>query len=79
MPGSPTSATCCVLVQVWDRRTKNAGSEMVTLNRDPIRSGDSVVDGPKDLFSEDVILMTFVFSRYAFFLVFMGQQTHLLQ
>ncbi|KAF9356498.1 hypothetical protein BGX26_005190 [Mortierella sp. AD094] len=29
--GSPTSITCFVLAQVWDRRTKNAGSEMAAL------------------------------------------------
>lgn len=31
MSGSPTSITCFVLAQVWDRRTKNAGSEMAAL------------------------------------------------
>ncbi|KAF9114586.1 Protein M3 [Mortierella sp. AM989] len=29
--GTPTSITCFVLAQVWDRRTKNAGSEMAAL------------------------------------------------
>ncbi|KAF9165678.1 Protein M3 [Mortierella sp. AD010] len=29
--GSPTSITCFVLAQVWDRRTKNAGSEMAAI------------------------------------------------
>ncbi|KAF9432893.1 hypothetical protein BGZ76_010175 [Entomortierella beljakovae] len=31
MSGSPTSITCFVLAQVWDRRTNNAGSEMAAL------------------------------------------------
>ncbi|KAG0086132.1 hypothetical protein BGZ93_005416 [Podila epicladia] len=31
MSGSPTSITCFVLAQVWDRRTKNAGSEMAAV------------------------------------------------
>ncbi|KAF8936340.1 hypothetical protein BGZ58_004296 [Dissophora ornata] len=31
MSGSPTSITCFVLAQVWDRRTKNAGGEMAAL------------------------------------------------
>ncbi|KAG0006552.1 hypothetical protein BGZ65_006744 [Modicella reniformis] len=31
MSGTPTSITCFVLAQVWDRRTKNAGSEMAAL------------------------------------------------
>lgn len=31
MCGSPTSITCFVLAQVWDRRTKNAGSEMAAV------------------------------------------------
>ncbi|KAG0206188.1 Protein M3 [Mortierella sp. GBA30] len=31
MSGSPTSILCFVLAQVWDRRTKNAGSEMAAL------------------------------------------------
>ncbi|KAF9363226.1 Protein M3 [Mortierella sp. NVP85] len=31
MSGSPTSIMCFVLAQVWDRRTKNAGSEMAAL------------------------------------------------
>ena len=31
MSGSPTSITCFVLALVWNRRTKNAGSEMAAL------------------------------------------------
>ncbi|KAF9185670.1 Protein M3 [Haplosporangium sp. Z 767] len=31
MSGSPTSITCFILAQVWDRRTKNAGGEMAAL------------------------------------------------
>ncbi|KAG0365778.1 auxin efflux carrier [Gamsiella multidivaricata] len=31
MSGSPTSITCFVLAQVWDRRTNNAGAEMAAL------------------------------------------------
>ncbi|KAF9276864.1 hypothetical protein BGZ68_009697 [Mortierella alpina] len=31
MSGSPTSITCFVLAQVWNRRTKNAGSKMAAL------------------------------------------------
>ncbi|KAF9578342.1 Protein M3 [Lunasporangiospora selenospora] len=31
MSGSPTSITCFVLAQVWDRRSKNAGGEMAAL------------------------------------------------
>lgn len=31
MSGYPTSVICFVLALVWDRRTKNAGSEMTAL------------------------------------------------